>query len=424
MKIAAAPEARKHASTARTLRPVLWALVCVLLASCASPRGLVMLKAPPTVSWQDDGSALELTRAIDQSIAYYRKLPPETTFHYGSLVYTPDELIGSLELFRSDYLAAPDPETLERRLAEHFHVFDSVREEGDNLFTGYYEPQLNASETPTAELDTPLYALPSDIVKVQLSRFGSGLPQVTLMGRVQGGELVPYFTRKEIQANGALQARAQPIAYVDPIELFFLQIQGSGVLHFPDGRQVQVGYAASNGQPYRSIGALLVRNDAMPLEQVSLQSIRTWLHDHPDQQRQVLFSNPSYVFFQVRDEGPLGNLRVPLTPGRSLAADQRVIPAGGLAYVDTEVPVPGSQTEQQSVQRFMLVQDTGGAIRGSGRADLFWGAGKDAEWIAGHQRSTGRLLLLVAKKQYLPPPPATVDAGTSGPAASAAASSR
>jgi membrane-bound lytic murein transglycosylase A len=165
---------------------------------------------------------------------------------------------------------------------------------------------------------------------------------------------------------------------------------------------VKVGYAASNGHPYRSIGAVLVRNDAMPLEAVSLQSIRAWLHEHPEQRQRVLFANPSYVFFQVRDEGPLGNLRVELTPGRSLAVDQRLIPAGGLAYVVTEAPQPGSTEQTQPVQRFMLAQDTGGAIRGHGRGDLFWGAGPDAEWIAGHQKHAGRLLLLVAKKEYLP----------------------
>ena len=398
------PAPRKHADRKRVPhgRVLCWALLLLLLAACAQPRGLVLLRSPAELDWRDDGSALQLSRAIERSIDYYRRLPPGSVFRYGELAYTPQELVASLELFREEYLAAPDDSTLGRRIAERFHVFESLREEGDNLFTGYYEPELDASETPTAELDTPLYALPLDIVKVRLDKFGESLPSVTLMGRVVDGELVPYFTRREIQAGGALQARAEPIAYVNAIELFFLQIQGSGMLRFPDGRAVKVGYAASNGHPYRSIGAVLVRNDAMPLEAVSLQSIRAWLHEHPEQRQRVLFANPSYVFFRVRDEGPLGNLRVELTPGRSLAVDQRLIPAGGLAYVVTEAPQPGSTEQTQPVQRFMLAQDTGGAIRGHGRGDLFWGAGPDAEWIAGHQKHAGRLLLLVAKKEYLP----------------------
>ncbi|HEX9842531.1 MAG TPA: MltA domain-containing protein, partial [bacterium] len=346
--------------------------------------------------------ALRLSRAIDGSIAYYQRIPPETVFRYGPELYTPAELIASLELFRQEFLTAPDAGTFAQRIEERFLVFESIREDSPNLFTGYYEPELEASETPTESLDTPIYALPQDMVKVRLDRFGGSLPAVTLVGRVVDGELVPYYTRREIQGAGALTERAEPIAYVNAVDLFFLQIQGSGVLRFPDGRRVKVGYAASNGHPYRSIGALLVRQEALPLEEVSLQSIRAWLSRNPEQRERILFANPSYVFFHIRDEGPLGNLRVELTPGRSLAADQRLLPAGSLAYVMTDAPLPDAPGATRAVRRFMLVQDTGGAIRGHGRGDLFWGAGPDAEWIAGHQKHAGRLLLLVARKEFLP----------------------
>lgn len=387
----------------RAGRGWIWAALGLLVAACAQPRGLVLHEVPPAVEWRDDGSALRLSRAIDRSIEYYRRLPPESVFRYGELAYTPDELIASLELFRRLYLDAPDADALARAISQRFHVFESVREEGENLFTGYYEPELAASEQPTDELDTPIYALPSDIVKVRLSRFGDSLPSLTLMGRVEGGELVPYFSREEIQAGGVLRDRAEPIAYVNEIDLFFLQIQGSGVLRFPDGRRVKVGYSASNGHPYRSIGAVLVRGEHLALEEVSLQSIRAWLRENPGQQRRVLFANPSYVFFRVREEGPLGNLRVELTPERSLAVDQRYVPAGGLVYVVTEAPLPGESEATQPVRRFMLAQDTGGAIRGHGRGDVFWGSGERAEWIAGHMKHDGRLLMLVARKEYLAP---------------------
>jgi membrane-bound lytic murein transglycosylase A len=363
--------------------------------------GLVTVETPERIAWRDEGGTLQLSRAIDGSIAYYRRLPPGSGIRYGELAYTPQELIDSLELFRETVLEAPDGPSLSRLIAERFLVFESIRENGPNLFTGYYEPEIPASESATEVLATPLFALPEDIVRVRLDRFGDHLPRTTVVGRVEDGELVPYFTRREIQSGGALDQRAQPIAYVNEIELFFLQIQGSGTLRFPDGRRMKVGYAASNGHPYRSIGALLVRQQAMELEDVSLQSIREWLRRNPDEQQRILFANPSYVFFRVREEGPVGNLQIELTPGRSLAADQRLIPPGALAYVETEVPVPDAPDATLPVRRFMLVQDTGGAIRGHGRGDLFWGAGADAEWMAGHQKHTGRLLLLVARKEAL-----------------------
>lgn len=382
---------------------LMWLLGCVLLASCAAPRGLVRFDSPSDLSWVDDGSLLQLNRAIDHSTSYYRRLSPQEQFHYGELSYSPEEMIASLELFRTELYAARSPEAFAARLAERFHVFESIRQEGDNLFTGYYEPELPASEAPRAGLDTPLYALPNDIVKVRLELFGTRLPNRTLMGRVVDGELVPYFSRAEIQAGAALEDKAQPIAYVNEIDLFFLQVQGSGVLRFADGRRIKVGYVASNGHPYRSIGAVMVRKDLLALEEVSLQSIRAYLALHPERARGILFANPSYVFFRIRQSGPLGSLGVPLTPGRSLAADRRLLPRGGLVYVLTQAPVPFDTKLSRDLRRFMLVQDTGGAIRGHGRGDLFWGAGPRAEWTAGHQRHPGRLLLLVAKKEYLRP---------------------
>jgi len=142
---------------------------------------------------------------------------------------------------------------------------------------------------------------------------------------------------------------------------------------------------------------------------VSMQSIRDYLRTHPEAVDPLLYSNPSYVFFGPRDEGPLGNIRVPLTPRRSIAADRRLLPKGALAYVVVEVPVPDDPETTRTMRRFMLVQDTGGAIRGHGRADIFWGGGDEAEWIAGHQKHGGRLFLLAAKKDFLPPPPEALE---------------
>ena len=382
-------------------------MLCLLwlglaLSSCTAGMGWVVMEDSGSFSWTDDGSAHGLSRALSQSIAYYRGLSPGHRFRYGEHTYSPAEMIASLELFREEFYASGDEEDFSARLNERFHIFESISDQDHgNLFTGYYEPELEASEYPVGGLKTPLFALPADIVRVRLRRFGAKLPPLTLTGRVRDNELIPYYSRQEIQGGGALKRDESPIAYVNEVDLFFLQIQGSGTLRYRDGRRIKVGYAASNGHPYRSIGALLVRQGEMELEEVSLQSLRAYLAANPGRARQVLFANPSYVFFQVREDGPLGNIRVPLTPRRSLALDRHLFPKGGLAYVTTMVSVPFSPGEFRPLSRFMLVQDTGGAIRGHGRGDLFFGAGEAAEWQAGNQKHGGRLLLLVAKKEYL-----------------------
>lgn len=385
------------------LRPglLLPALLCVLmLAACAPERGLVSLEQTPYTAWHDDADFEGLQRAVESSIAYYEELPPQTRFRYGDVSYTPAEMADSLRLFLEQYREADGPRDLSRRIAARFHAFESLAEDGENLFTGYYEPELPAAEQPTAHLDTPLHALPRDLVKVNLRDFNLSGRTGTLVGRVEGGELRPYYSRKQIQAEGVLNKQAEVLAWVNRVDLFFLQIQGSGVLAFADGRRLKVGYAAGNGHRYRSIGAILVRREAIPREEVSLQSIRAYLTANPHEVDGLLYANPSYVFFSTREEGPFGNINVPLTPGRSLAVDSRLFPKGSLAYVDTVVPTKDADVTEP-FRRFMLVQDTGGAIRGHGRGDLFWGAGPEAEWSAGHMKNTGRLLLLVARKEYL-----------------------
>jgi membrane-bound lytic murein transglycosylase A len=359
---------------------------------------------PP--SWQDDGAADSLTAAIGQSLTFYRTLPPGTVIPVGPFVYTAGEMARSLELFLKLRLTTPDPQAFAQQIRDKFLIFESVAEQGDNLFTGYYEPRIRGSLTATAEFAAPLYARPQDLVEVSLEDFGKDLPKRKVVGRVQDGRLVPYYSREEIAEGGVLEGRAQPIAYVNAVDLFFLQIQGSGQVELPDGRVLTVGYDASNGQPYRALGAEMIRRNLMAREDISLFSLKQYLADHKDIVPMLLNTNPSYVFFRTLDDsqGPLGNLQVPLTPGRSLAADRVLIPPGVLAYVETTTPVPNQPGAFQQLSRFMLVQDTGGAIRGNGRGDLFWGTGSDAEWIAGHAKQPGRMFILVARKDALPPP--------------------
>ena len=200
----------------------------------------------------------------------------------------------------------------------------------------------------------------------------------SLRGKLQGRKLVPYDDRDRISFGGALAGRAEPIAWVaDEVELFFLQIQGSGLIRLEDGTLLRVNYADQNGHPYRAIGKLL--RDRIPPEQMSLQALKAWLREHPEQVREVLDYNPSYTFFRRVEEGPLGNIQVPLTPGRSLAMDARLLPKGGIAWIETTLPAaatPGAPAPVP-VRRFGVVQDTGGAITGHGRVDIFWGTGED-----------------------------------------------
>ena len=379
----------------------LLAALCLLLAACTSPRGWVPLEGSALPAWQDDGELASLQAAVRQSIEYYTALPAETPFRFDSLEYSASEMAASMLLFLDTLAESPDAETLRQNLADRFLVFESLRVNGDNLFTGYYEPELQALTKPEGALREPLLAEPRDLIKVPLQRFGDSLPPRVLVGRVRGGELHPYPTRQEITGGRGLGDRARIIAYVHPVDLYFLQVQGSGVLVFPDGSRRKVGYASSNGRPYRSLGRLMIRRGLISQEEMSLQAIRAYLEANPGEMRRLLNANPSYVFFSEEEAGPLGNIRVPLTPGRSLAADHFLLPKGALAYVQTEVPGGVGDGGLHPFQRFMVIQDTGGAIRGHGRGDIFFGAGAEAEWKAGHLKSSGRLLVMVARKEAL-----------------------
>ena len=213
--------------------------------------------------------------------------------------------------------------------------------------------------------------------------------------------MVPYYERSEIESTGALDGNADVLAWVkDNVDVFFLQIQGSGKVYLDNGEVLNVHYQTTNGRPYRSIGKLLINEEKITKEEMSMQKIREYLHNHPDEIDAVLNYNPSYVFFKTEPDGPLGNINVKLTPGRSIALDRRIFPPAALVFIGTEKPVVDSTGQIHNWKpftRFALNQDTGGAIRGPGRADLFWGNGPYAEIAAGHLKHTGKLYFLVLK---------------------------
>jgi membrane-bound lytic murein transglycosylase A len=261
------------------------------------------------------------------------------------------------------------------------------------LITGYFEPELKGSRTKSARYSVPLYKRPPDLVNADLGLFREDLKGRTITGRVEGTRFVPYPARDIIE-KGALAGKQLEILWVDdPIEVFFLHVQGSGRVELENGEIVRVGYDAQNGQMYRAIGRDLVERGAMTVEQVNLESIVQWLRAHPAEAQALMNRNPSYVFFrEVRGRGPIGAQGVPLTPGRSLAVDRKFVPLGAPVWLDTTDPRTGAP-----IRRLMVAQDTGGAITGPVRADLFWGAGPEARAGAGHMKQDGRMFLLVPR---------------------------
>lgn len=267
----------------------------------------------------------------------------------------------------------------------------------EGLFTGYYEPTLTAATEETLH-PTPLYARPDDMLTVNLGDFRPELKGESITGRVKGNQLVPYHTRAEIEA-GALIGRAEVLALVDdPVDAFFLHIQGSGQVVHPDGTIERIGYAAQNGHKYVAIGRELIAEGLMAKEDVSMQSIRAWLEQHPDKAAELMNKNPSFIFFQrLSDAGPLGAEGVVLTPHRSLAVDRRRIPYGAPVFIDAQPP-----EGETRIQQLMIAQDTGGAIRGAVRGDFFWGAGDEAAHKAGLMKSRGYAWILLPRGLALP----------------------
>ncbi len=278
-----------------------------------------------------------------------------------------------------------------------FQPFQVRNEDGsvEGMITGYYGPEIPGSREPTERYQHPLYAQPDDLLIVDLDDIYPELSNYRLRGRVVGNRVVPYFERGEIENGENLLSGHELFWVEDPVDLFFLHIQGSGRIRLPDGELVMVNYANQNGHRYRSIGKLLLERNAMTRDQMSMQNIRRWVEENPEAGKRLLAENPSYVFFRelpAEFTSPPGALGIPLTAQRSLAVDPRTIPLGAPVFLATTYP--GSD---ELLQRLMVAQDTGGAIKGQVRADFFWGMGPDAGSIAGRMKQDGRLWVLLPK---------------------------
>lgn len=294
-------------------------------------------------------------------------------------------------------LAAPRPdrERARRFFELNFLPYQLLQSDGgaEGLATGYYEPLLRGSRKPTARYRYPVYGVPDDLISIDLPAFGIDARESRLRARLDGKRVVPYFDRAQIEA-GAAPLRGREIAWVDdPVELFFLQIQGSGRLDLDGGGVLRLGFADHNGHPYRSIGRLLIDRGELPAERASMQGIKAWAQQNPDKLREVLDYNPRYIFFRELPAGlvgPLGALGVPLTARRSIAVDPRFVPLGAPVFLATTWPL-----SSKPLQQLMLAQDTGSAIRGAVRADFFWGYGDDAGREAGRMKQTLRMWVLL-----------------------------
>jgi len=270
---------------------------------------------------------------------------------------------------------------------QNFTPFISLSE--SSLATGYFEPLIEGSLHKDDIFVYPLYGVPNDLVRIELPTKYKEQLKHPLRGRIVEGVVKPYFTREEIDAN-ALGSQ-DPICYLkDKVDLFFLQVQGSGCILLDDSSRIYLGYADQNGYPYLSIGKEMIKRGLITREEVSLQSIRSYLYAHPDESDMILNLNPSYVFFQRRTHSASGSLGVVLQAQRSVAVDREVIPLGMPMFVSTHDPLSGEKFE-----RMVFAHDTGGAIKGEARIDIFYGAGQSARARAGRMQAELDLWLLI-----------------------------
>ena len=384
-------------------------LAVLVLPGCATTLSPVPAKTQAeTAVTGDDLDPESLRAAIRQSLVYLRKLPPDRVVGEEPRRFTAKEVSDSLLAFEKLLDLWSCPECLAREISARFDLLPSSADPrlSEVLFTGYYQPILEGSLVPTEKFRYPIYGKPADLITAELVTLRLKPTVERIAGRAEGEQFMPYYSRREIDEAGSLRGRGLEIAWVaDPIDLFFLHIQGSGIVRLPDGRQLSVGYAAQNGRPYRSIGRLLIDRGRVPKEEMSMQRLRRYLMENPAEREEIFGYNESYVFFRVLENGPLGSLEVPVTGGRSMATDARLFPKGALAWIQTQIPMidgNGKLAGWRPIGRFVLNQDTGGAIRGLQRADLYFGSGEEPGGLAGYMNRPGKIFFLMLKQDPSP----------------------
>ncbi len=393
----------------KVIRYFVLVLVIVEVMGCKKPTplffkpsqkaGYVLVKLQPDFVKRIDfheGDFLSLERAVRKSLEYFNRLPSDRKIRVGELVYSVVDFRKSLEIFL-DYLRRGFLPSDELLSFFDFYVYKRGSESGQVFVTGYYEPIIDGSMEKTEIYKYPVYPLPRGLIKVVLSDFGLNCnSRGTLFGRIKGNRLVPFYSRKEID-SGVLEGTKPLFWAKDPVDVFFLQIQGSGVVRFPDGSTRRIGYAGTNGRPYRSIGRYMIEKGWVSKDKMSMQAIREFFRENPEKMWDTFWYNESYVFFRWVDSGPKGSLNVLLTPMKSVASDPRYYPRGALSFLITDIPF------EEGVKVFsswVLHQDCGGAIKGPSRLDLFFGTGNKAGNIAGRMKYKGILILALPKSDF------------------------
>lgn len=346
--------------------------------------------------WQTDNQA-DAFQAFKQSCVEILKRNPNAPFsplHKAGLVKDWQPIcLAALKLKKPDKIAA---QKFFETWFNPYLVKNNFNRKG--LFTGYYLPLLQASLTKDKNYSVPIYGFPSDLVKVNLGLFKSTLTNYTVTGQIKNNLLFPYPDRAAI-SQGAIKKTAPVIAWSNnAVDVFFAQVQGSAILSLPNHQQLMIGYATDNGYPYTAIGKVLIQAHALRSSEVSMQTIRDWLVKHPEQINIILNHDASYVFFKIlKNNAPIGIEQVPLTPNRSLAVDMHYIPLGAPIWLDTKIPNPNPRLNHSSFRHLLIAQDTGGAIKGVIRGDIYFGAGSDAIFLAGHMNQLGRYWILLPK---------------------------
>jgi membrane-bound lytic murein transglycosylase A len=347
----------------------------------------------PEWSKDDHGQAL---LALQRSCHEILKRSPTANFSFlpqsGSVADWQKICLAAAKIKNTDHHAA---RVFFETWFQPYQVSDGKRIEG--LFTGYYLPLLHGSMKADKKYMTPIYGMPNDLIKINLGLFRANLAGTTIIAQQTKNKLHPYPDRAAI-INGAINKRAPVLLWGDnAIDLFFAQIQGSALVELPNGKRVIIHYAGSNGRPYTAIGKVLIAQNALPSQNISMQTIRTWLQEHPQEINTVLNQNASYVFFSLMaGPDPLGMEQVPLLSQRSLAVDTSILPLGAPIWLDTTAPVANAKN-LIPFQHLLIAQDTGGAIRGIVRGDVYWGAGDDAAFSAGHMQSSGKFWILLPR---------------------------
>lgn len=365
---------------------------------------LELLSSEEMPSLTDDLHWESIKEAVAKSIRYYEAVMENITYRLGHDRVSAREMKESLLLFQEIIGSDDSDEVKQRKLKDTFDVYRAAGSDGKGsvLFTGYFEPVMTGSLEKTEEYRHPIYRTPDDTVLVNLGKFGNKYKHDKIIGRLKNRELIPYFTRGEIEDKQALKGKNLELVWVnDAIDLFFMHIQGSGKVRLPDGRLMQVSYDQWNGRPYRSIARYLLDRGKLSAQETAHQTLKKYLRDHPGELSSILNYNESYIFFRVVEDGPVGALGLSLTAERSIATDLDVFPKGALAFIKLRKPVfdeNGNIKTWESFSRFVVNQDTGGVIKGPGRVDLFCGTGDDAEMMAGSLKEKGELYFLVKKK--------------------------